>query len=76
MELLVSDVIIVGIASDYCVYNTVLDSIREGYEVHLIESCMRGVGEESTKKAMKEVKEKGAHVYLEIDTLISRNFNI
>jgi nicotinamidase/pyrazinamidase len=59
----VTDIILTGVATDYCVYNTALDARRNGYDVHLIMSCTKGVAEETTKKAIADMKEKGVVFY-------------
>ncbi len=52
----VTDIVIVGIATDFCVYNTILDAQTFGFKVHLILSCTRGVNEENTKQALEHLK--------------------
>lgn len=52
----VNTVYIMGLATDYCVKYTALDSIRLGYQTHLIVDGCRGLGEESTLKAINELK--------------------
>ena len=39
----VSDVYVMGLATDYCVKFTALDSVAEGFKTHLIEDGSRGV---------------------------------
>jgi nicotinamidase/pyrazinamidase len=51
----VSDIVIVGLATDYCVYNTILDAINYGFKVHLIMSCTRGVSKDSTDSAISHI---------------------
>jgi nicotinamidase/pyrazinamidase len=63
----ITDIVLVGLATDYCVYNTALDAIRLGYHVHLIRSCTRGVAKNTTEEAMKDLLRKGAHMYDTID---------
>jgi len=59
----ITDIILVGIATDYCVYNTALDGLRLGFEVHLIMNCTRGVAPDTTKKATDDMRVKGVHFY-------------
>jgi nicotinamidase/pyrazinamidase len=59
----VTDIVLTGIALDYCVYFTALDSIRLGYKVHLIMSCTRGVADDTSQKAIYDMKEKGVNMY-------------
>lgn len=53
---------IVGIATDYCVRQTVLDAIKEGYTVTVLERFTAGVAPETTKKALAEMREAGATI--------------
>ena len=53
----ITDIVIVGVATDYCVYNTVLDTYFYGFNVHLILSCIRGVAVDTTTKAINHMKE-------------------
>ena len=69
----VTDIILTGIASDYCVYNTALDAIRLGYKVHLIRSCTRGVKEDSTNRAFRDLTQKGVIFYRNIDSFHQEN---
>lgn len=63
----ITDIVLTGLATDYCVYYTGLDAIRFGYKVHLILSCTRGVKEETTKKALYDLKQKGVLLYKNIE---------
>jgi nicotinamidase-related amidase len=63
----VSDIILTGLASDYCVYNTALDAVRLGYKVHLILSCTRGVEKKTTDAAFADLKTKDVFFYKTVD---------
>jgi nicotinamidase/pyrazinamidase len=69
----ITDIILVGIATDYCVYNTAKDAIRLGYRVHLILSCTRGVAPDSTKKALDDLVLKNVKFYSNIQDFINEN---
>ena len=69
----ITDIILVGVATDFCVYNTALDSIQLGYKVHLILSCVRGVKEDTTKSALDDLKSKGTILYDSVDEFIEKN---
>lgn len=58
----VKRVFIGGLATDYCVKNTVLDALKIGFETFLLVDAIRGVNIKSTdsKKAIKEMIQKGA----------------
>jgi nicotinamidase/pyrazinamidase len=57
-------VTIVGLATDYCVKNTALDALREGFEVAVDSDAVRGVevNEGDSEKALAEVREAGGTV--------------
>jgi nicotinamidase/pyrazinamidase len=63
----ITDIILTGIATDYCVYYTALDAIRLGFKVHLINSCTRGVSEVTTLKAINDMSLKGVIFYENVD---------
>ena len=63
----ITDLVLTGIATDYCVYYTALDAMRLGYRVHLILSCTRGVGKDSTDKAIKDMMLQGVYVHDTVD---------
>lgn len=60
----VEEVVVGGLATDYCVKNTVLDAIRQGYKVKAVEDAMRpvelrpGDGE----RAIEEMRAAGAKI--------------
>ena len=60
----VQEVWVGGLATDYCVKNTVLDALRYGFEVKAIENAMRpvDVNPGDGAKAIKEMREAGADV--------------
>ena len=72
----VSDIILTGIATDYCVYFTALDAINLGYKVHLILSCTRGVDKLTTDNALSDMKEKGVIFYKSVDEFHEINKSI
>jgi nicotinamidase/pyrazinamidase len=60
----VKRVCVCGLATDYCVKFTVLDALRDGFEVVLAEDACRGVNlqPDDSKKAIEEMKKAGAKV--------------
>ena len=58
----VTTVYVMGLATDYCVRWSVLDALRLGYRVYLIEDGCRGVGltPAAIDEALREVREAGA----------------
>jgi nicotinamidase/pyrazinamidase len=60
----IDKVTIVGLATDYCVKNTALDALREGFEVTVDSEGVRGVEVEEgdSERALGELREAGATV--------------
>lgn len=60
----VEEIVVGGLATDYCVKNTVLDALRQGYKVQAVEDAMRpvelrpGDGE----RAIEEMRAAGAKI--------------
>jgi nicotinamidase/pyrazinamidase len=71
----ITDIILVGVATDYCLYNTALDSIRNGYKVHIIMSCTRGVAQDTTEKAIYDLISKDAILYKSVDEFYLKHKN-
>lgn len=55
----IKELIVYGIATDYCVKATAIDAANAGYKVTVIEDLCRGVAPESTTVALKEMADKG-----------------
>jgi nicotinamidase/pyrazinamidase len=51
-----------GLATDYCVRQSVLDALRQGFEVRVIEDAIRGVDldPDDSARAIEEMKRAGA----------------
>jgi nicotinamidase/pyrazinamidase len=60
----VDHVTVVGLATDYCVKNTALDALREGFAVTVDGTAARGVEVQpgDSERAMDEVRAAGARV--------------
>jgi nicotinamidase/pyrazinamidase len=60
----VKEVLIGGLATDYCVKNTVLDALREGFKVKAVANAMRPVELKpgDGERAIKEMKQGGAEI--------------
>lgn len=69
----IKHIILVGLATDYCVYNTAKDAVKYGYSVHIIRSCTRGVAEDTTKKAIDDLITKGVEFYNDVDDFVTLN---
>ena len=60
----------VGLATDFCVKWSVIDGIKEGFNVFVIEDAVKGIDiEGSVDKAWQEMLEKGAQKVLSADLL-------
>jgi len=64
---MVKKVVVYGIATDYCVKATAMDAAAAGYKVIVIEELCKGVAPDTSKKAVKEMKDKGITVLKSID---------
>jgi nicotinamidase/pyrazinamidase len=58
----ITDVVVVGIATDYCVKQTALDAIKHGLRVTLVLDLCAGVAAESTLTALSEMTNAGVTV--------------
>jgi len=60
----VEEVWIGGLATDYCVKNTVLDALKEGFQVKALENAMRAVELKpgDGEAALTEMREAGAEI--------------
>src|SRR5256714_10034876 len=60
----VQEIWVGGLATDYCVKQTVLDAVREGFKVKALADAMRAVNvnPEDGKKAVEEMREAGAEI--------------
>ncbi|HKC64098.1 MAG TPA: bifunctional nicotinamidase/pyrazinamidase [Pyrinomonadaceae bacterium] len=60
----VEEVWVGGLATDYCVKNTVLDALKEGFKVKAIEDAMRAVELQTGdgERAVKEMRDAGAEI--------------
>jgi nicotinamidase/pyrazinamidase len=58
----VGEVDVVGIATDHCVRATALDAAREGFTTRVLVGLTAGVGAESTKRALGELRTAGVEL--------------
>jgi nicotinamidase/pyrazinamidase len=65
---------VAGLATDYCVKNTVLDARREGFDVTVVEDAVRGVDVEpgDSQRALEEMEDAGAHLATSREVLAAR----
>jgi nicotinamidase/pyrazinamidase len=60
----VKTIYVVGLATDYCVKETVLDGLKNGYQVFAVTDAMRAVNVNPSDgdEALNEMKREGAHL--------------
>jgi len=58
----VTDVYVVGLAADYCVKATALDSAKEGFRTFVVEEGTRAVDEKAWEGVKAELRQKGVSV--------------
>ncbi len=60
----IKDVVVCGLATDYCVKFTVLDALRLGFSTTLIKDAVEGVNlkEGDTDRAIAEMRDAGARI--------------
>jgi nicotinamidase/pyrazinamidase len=58
----VTEVDVVGIATDHCVRATALDALREGFTTNVLLDLTAGVAEESTNRALEELRGAGVEL--------------
>lgn len=58
----VSEIEVVGIATDYCVLASALDALSEGFQVTVLADMVAGVARESSHEALCTLEDAGARV--------------
>lgn len=58
----VEEVVIVGLAADYCVRATALDAIAAGYDTFVIPDLCRGIDRAGTRAALAELEDAGVEL--------------
>ncbi|MFI8517247.1 isochorismatase family protein [Streptomyces sp. NPDC085481] len=58
----ITEVDVVGIATDHCVRATALDAAREGFRTQVLLDLTAGVAKESTERALEELREAGVEL--------------
>lgn len=63
-ELNVEEVLVGGLATDYCVKNTVLDALKHGFKVKALKNAMRAVNlqPDDGDRAIEEMRAAGAEI--------------
>ncbi len=63
----ITQLVIYGIATDYCVKATALDAVVRGYKVIVIKNLTRGVTPETYQKALDEMEHRGIVLLDQLD---------
>ena len=52
----------VGLATDYCLKYTAIDSVSEGFKTRVLINCIKGIEEKGCELALNEMKSKGVEL--------------
>ena len=63
----IKELIVYGIATDYCVKATAIDAVAAGFKVTVIEGLSKGVAPDTTAKALEEMKAKGITIKADLE---------
>ena len=66
----IGEVIVYGLATDYCVKATALDAVKAGYKVTVIEGLCKGVAPATTLKALEEMAQNGVNIKKELEPIV------
>lgn len=58
----VEDVVIVGLATDFCVKATALDAVNAGYNTTVLRDYVAGIDEDAVEEAFEEMEDAGVEV--------------
>lgn len=61
-QLGVTDVYVMGLATDYCIKQSVLDLLKAGFRVHVLLAGIKAVNPENTAAALAEMRAAGAEL--------------
>jgi len=68
-ELGVTEAVVYGVATDFCVKAAVLGTQELGIQCYVVAEALRGIAEDSVKEAMEEMKAAGAQFILLTEAL-------
>ena len=74
----VNKLYVVGLATDYCVLETVLDGIKYGYDVYPVTDAMRAVNvnPDDGEKALQKMAQHGAHLVTSDGVIVPMHFDL
>ena len=58
----VEDVVIVGIATDFCVRATALDAVNAGYNTTVLRDLVVGIDDDASEEALEEMADAGVEI--------------
>ncbi|MCI0382346.1 MAG: bifunctional nicotinamidase/pyrazinamidase [Chlamydiae bacterium] len=58
----IKEIYVAGVATEYCVFFSILDGLDLGYKVHLIIDGCRGIYPKDVKQAVETMNKKGAKI--------------
>ena len=58
----VTELFVVGLAADYCVYYSAKDALKEGFTTHLIEDATRPIDQQGFEKAKEDIINMGGFI--------------
>lgn len=59
----IKELFVAGLATDFCVRWSVIDGMKEGFTMHVIEDAVRGIDlDDSVNQAWIQMKKHGAHI--------------
>ncbi|RUM91755.1 MAG: nicotinamidase, partial [Thermovibrio sp.] len=62
--------LVCGVATEFCVKNTCTGGINLGYTVLLLNDAVKGIGEESSQRAVEELLKRGCIVLEKRDLIL------
>lgn len=71
-ELQVGQIYLVGIALDYCVFWSAMDSKKLGYDTYVIQDATKGITIEGIGKAVTEMTDLGIQL-IQSDAILSKD---
>ena len=63
----VTELLVYGLATDYCVKATAIDAADAGYKVTVVEGLSKGVAPDTTAEALNEMKARGITLIKDLD---------
>lgn len=66
----ITDVVFVGLAYDFCVLNSAMDSLERGFVSHVLRDCCRSVYPNSIQNTEAQYRAAGVHIYDNVEALL------